>query len=452
MKCGSLAMALAACGVCNPAPPARHWFRADQVDSSRVTLGNTVRARLESIPTEDGLGRRAHVRAIALVATVDIVVPGATNDAITAHTIRSIWQNITLEDVAGHKYYPGLDGRVLLDDHYFRFWRNLPLPFISQALGLQFGVQGQNRPTISTDNGLAVNAGAATYTRNATLYMPLARPLGMQGSPFQGLIPLKMLTMRGPDAFRFKIASTFATSPAGITAASTQLKDLAGVAGMEIWVEIVYLPGYAIDAPYVLEQYELREKSGRFLHHDKTTENLWIRYFAEDASEGGFAGQNKAEDHEGVTLDVNGCQELGAFTNVQLTQRMLFEECEQVDAALAHNNAAMYLPTVGSAGPLAMMLFGQRSRDVAPRGPINFKYATRNATFTRYIHRAVECVKPDRAKDIASALDCDPCKVLGTDSKGNVFDPKASGCKIDGTQPTFVLPRGSTKLSRGYGA
>lgn len=428
----SLGAALRSCGVCSPMPPARKWVLADRVTQDRCQPGMEVQVRLDGVPATDTLGRKAHVRGILFNATAVNDIPGATNDAVSGYNMRSIWQALFLEDTSGHQYWQALDGRTILDDQWFRFYRLCQFPT------LWFGAEGAPFPTISSDQGIPANAGAGTIDRSVTLYAPLARPAGVEGSPLEGLIPLAALQRVGAGALRVRIATEYAGSPSGVAFQSLQVDNLDGTtrAGMDVWLDVVYLPAFVIDAAWALREYTLSDQSGILRFPDQLTEYAHIRYFPEDTSPGSlYSGQGLAAAHNGITLRVAGFTEMGGFQLGDAITRMVQTIASDIDSAIITGNAQQAVPMADVNGNITQLfLLPNRPRDVAAAGPINYEYAERDAIFTRYVHRVVRCHTEQRGEKLADALQCNPCSTFGTNGNGKVQP------KVASFEPAIVSP------------
>lgn len=427
--------AMRSCGICPPAPPTSNWVLVDRMDSSRAFPGSTVQVRLGNVPAVDSMGRNAHIRGFMIegfgrFTTVD------DNVAITAYQLRSLYQAMYLQDVTGWNYWNAIDGRNILDDHYFRWWQNLNFPYI------QFGTQGPQRPTVTADvtgtaTGIPADTTPGTANYDISLYCPLSRPRGVEGSPLEGMIPLASLQRAGLDAFRFRLGTAPLGTVTGNTLVEFRQRDGTSV-GLTVWADVVYLDGFVIDAPYQLDSYTLTELSGVLRNPERTTEYAWIRHYPEDAP-GGTTGQGAVRDLSGISLTIGGFLQFGGFTFTDFLTRQLKEAMSVADGALSRNNAAQELPMLNSSGlALAGMLQGIRSRESAAKGPLNFTYQSRSTgAYTRYLHRTVSCHTEDRGAQLADALDCDPCAVVGTKANGSVCGEVVS------EEPVIVMPKRS---------
>lgn len=437
-----LGAALMACGICMPRPEARNWVLADRMTDSRAFPNATVQVRFDGVKATDSKGRIAHVRGIyiagaATVTTVD------DNTEITGYGVRSIINSIFLKDVTGHLYLNNVDGRTILDDQFFRFGSLINWPY------LHFGVQGLAgafpQPDVVTQVGLAADTAPGAHDLNLSLYIPLTRPNGKCGNPMEGLIPLAALQRVGPDAMTFRLNSTFAPAPTGVTVNGFTWDGTQ--AGLEVWLDLVYLDAFVIDAPWQLQEYTQDQRLFVLNAPTEITEYAWIRYFPEDAAAG--AGQALVQQLDQLTLSAAGMNSFAGFVRADLVRRQILFQMSQFDSAWTRDNAAQYLPMLEDDGdPLALMLVGYpKRRDAAPAGPVNVQINTMGtATFVRIVQRNVACHTQARGEKLANALKCDPCSITYTDHGGNACATPVN------TAPVVVTPNvsgGSLSLARG---
>lgn len=445
-----LGAALRSCHACPPAPPTRNIILADRVDASRCQPGMLVGVRLDGIPVTDSKGRFAHVRGIFFSARAHFVVTAdseAHSDSVAAYQIRALFGNLCLQDNAGWYYWQAIDGRDVLDDVWFRHWSQ-------QTVGyLHYGTQGQLAPNITADNGLPSYAtNQADVVVDASMHIPLVT---YGGSPFEGLIPLGLLQRGGYQSLRFRVEPTLPaqgsppTVPTGVAFDHFSRPD--GSEGMDVWLDIVYLPSLVIDAPWQVDTYPLPEQQGLLHNPERTTEYAIIRYHSEDSAQSSeqvpLYGQALAQSYDGITLEVAGFSIMdGLQTQDAQTRAGLFYATAS-DGAWARDNAAQDLPMWSSgafADPsacLQVVLLPMRQRATAPSGPVNFRYSIRTCAFTRYLHRTVDCHSTARAQKVARTLRCMPCQaIIPVDGNGRVIDTPRS------TSPVLVVPNGAATM------
>lgn len=434
-----LGAALNACGMCMPRPSARNWILADRMTDARAYPNATVQARLDGVKATDSKGRKAHVRGIYIAGATEVTTVD-DNVGVSGYDARSIINAIFLKDISGHYYLNNLDGRTILDDQFFRFGSLVNYPY------LHFGVQGMlpfPQPDIVTQIGLDADTAPGVHDVQLGLYIPLTRPNGKCGNPMEGLIPLAALQRVGPDAFTFRLGSSFQPSSTGITVNGFTWDGTN--AGLEIWLDVVYLDSFVIDAPWQLQEYTQDQRMFILNAPTEITEYAWLRYFPEDAAAG--AGQALVQQLDNFTLSEAGMNSFAGFTRADLRRRMILWQMSQIDSAWTRDNAAQYLPMLEDDGdPLALMLVGQsKRRDASPAGPVNVQINTfGTATFLRIVQRNVACHTKARGEKLAQALDCDPCAVTFTDHGGNACATPVN------TAPVVVSPKvGGTSLALG---
>lgn len=441
----SLGAALRVCRQCEARSPNRVWVLADRVTQDRAALGMQILARLDGVPATDSKGRIAHVRGIYLRAELSVTVavddPQAS-DAILAYQARSIFSAVSLRDVTGWEYLSDIDARTILDDQYFR-WGGLvqwpPLQSGVQALGRQTG-----DPT--ADAGLAANVAPDDYTIDVSWYLPLVYP---SKNPLRGLIPLPALQRVSNNALTIRIGQALAgPAPANVTLNGLVVTDLVNNTvreGCDIFLDIVYLDGLVVDAPWSLDEYTMTDLTGTLLAPDRVTEYAWIRHFPEDLAQAD--GRLLVNDYDGITVTV-----AGFAPSLQATLIDDAFELQGLDEMVRHtstqgaqdrSNAAQSLPIFTAAGlGEALALLPYRDRRGAAGGPVQFRYATRGPTvanvdipWSRYVHRTVACHAPDRAKRLEAALKCGPCAVYGTKADGEACNG------VQSYEPAIAVPR-----------
>lgn len=423
----SLGAAMRGVNVCKAMPASRNFVLADHVDSTRCQPGALCQINLAGVPNRDSRGRIAHVRGVMIAAQASVTA-GATNTAVSAYNFRGLFGSIELTDSTGWKYLDTLDGRTLLDDQYFRTGSRLQYPVLS------YGTQGAVVPTQSSDNGLATNAGAGDYEIPCSLYIPFHNP--RSGNPSEGLIPLAMIQELG--ALRFNVQTSLPGAPAGVTFNEFQYVDGTDGAGLDVWLDVVYLDGAVVDAPWQISNYTMTVDSGLLKYPSRETEYLWIRYFPEDTFNAtppiNGNGQSLAQSMEGLTLDVAGFQVFGGFRNVDAVLRMRWFTGTDIDGSWLDNNASRDLPVMTSASvPLAMLLLPWRPRGFGAAGGINIKAQSRTPSAFRFVHRTVQCHDGGRAEKIARAIGLKAgCACVGTNAKGE------SVATIGSTNPIIV--------------
>lgn len=405
-------------GGCGPATAPRNWVRVDALDSSRVMMGTPAQVRWVSLSAKDAMGRFGYIKSLAIRGNV-VFTAGATNDAVSAHMLRSCIHQIDLMDVSGHKYYAALDGRDIIDDHYYRHGR------------LPYALAGS----------IAANLGAAAgYTRQMDIEFALvSRAVG--ANPLDGLIPIAALQQAPAEAFQFVPRTAFASSPAGITITGYTRPD--AVAGLEVWAEVVYLaslpgsPGVppTIDAPWMLRNYTLQGQDQVLEGEKRKTNYAHIRYRDEDlfGSPSGITGQNLASLIDGMTVEVGGQTYLSALRTLDLVDRGNALRREGVtgfaDSADALGLPNLTLPQEASVTHPEVYVLPWRSSEDAPAGPIPVRFATQPATSTRWLHRMTGCDNADRAQEIKAAMGCG-CAVR--------VIPNSQNGSVDGSLPKVL--------------
>jgi len=439
----SIAAALRACMPCPAAPPTRHWILADRVSESRAQPGYTIDVRINGVPARDSLGRIAHVRGIFIFAN-GIFDATPSSGPVSAYQLRSLIQAIFLEDVTGHAFWAAIDARNLLDDVFFRHWSSLDFPYL--AAGTQTGANAPIDATQTADYGLPLFPNGATgYSAPIGFYHPLVT-LGPGMNPLAGLIPLAALQRRsGQGSLRFKLGTVIAGAPAGIT--FTGVENGEGNAGLDVWLDVVYLPALAVGPAWNLDSYTLPDSSGILQRPEDATEHVQIRYFPEDVPGGTLNGQEACNNLDNLTLRIAGFTEMDGLSIFDARTRSLMFAASERDSALIRANAKNDLPLYNPApgGPpnlTALVLVPYRQAGMGEAaGDLNYKWSTMGGnSFVRYLHRTVGCNEKERVNAMAEAVECDPCsKTIPTDARGNaaangttkatllVLDPQARG-------------------------
>lgn len=427
----SIAAALAACMPCPAAPPSRDLVLADRVSESRSAPGMMVNVNLGSVDARDSLGRIAHVRGI-YVKAVGAFTLGAANDAVLAYQLRGLFSSLRLEDVTGHPYWPDIDARVILDDNWFRHWSDPTWPFLHT--GTQDGAAPAFAygPTITADFGIPANLGAGAITRDCSWYAPLTT-LGPGGNPLAGLIPLVALQKNSNSgSLRFRLLTVIPGSPAGVTL--DNFLDGEGNVGLDVWLDVVYLPSLIVGPAYQLDSYTLPDFNGILHNPQDATELAVMRFFPEDSPNGGaFAGRDAAANVGTWNLDVAGQNAMPGMSIEDAMMRMAQYENWERDSANIRSNARQSLPLIDYGAtpndpttwaPQAMVLIPYRQRGFGEAaGEITFKWANASGAFFRYMQRTVGCNEADRAAAFARAASCDPCaRAVMVDARGNPTD------------------------------
>jgi hypothetical protein len=436
---------------CPAAPPTRHWILADRVSESRAQPGFKIDVRLNSVDARDSLGRIAHVRGIYVNATAQFEVVGSQvgNAFVSAYQLRSLFQAMMLEDVTGHAFWPSIDARSVLDDTFFRHWAQVQLPYL--ATGTQGGALAPIDATQTADYGIAADSGGIggnTQTIPISWYAPLVT-LGPGNNPLGGLLPLAALQRQsGQGSFRFTLGTQIAGAPSGINFAGVLNGE--GNPGLDVWLDVVYLPALSIGAAWTLDCYTLPDSSGILRRPEDATEHVQIRYFPDDTpntGEGALVGASAANNLDIFTLKVAGYTVVPGFSLFDMRSRSLLFAASERDSAITRANAEQDLPwyEFGALAPVnlqALVLLPYRQKGMGEAsGDVNFRYGNMGGnSYVRYLHRTVMCNEIDRANAIAESVGCDPCsRTMGTDAKGNpttvatakgeilVLDPSARG-------------------------
>lgn len=421
---------------CQPTSPARNWVLADKVEPQRCGLNQMVNVSFSGVDERDSIGRIAHIRGIFVECRAVVTCAGATNDAVSAYQVRgSVFKTLTLKDVTAWEYWSALDPRCILDDVFFRcnMRVNLP-PFV-------YGAQGSTFPTILADNGIPQDAGTGTHVVDASVHLPLVAPRSESHSPSMGLIPLAAISNAQSGAFRFKMGPATLLgdtpdAPDGVVLTSFQRYD--GTAGLNVWLDIVYLPSYVVDVPWQLEEYTLDSGTQALKHTDRRHEYAWIRFYPEDdfQSQDFGTGQGLCQAGSGYTFKIAGNTFADAFEAQEVITRMLLTLAADPMSAQARDNAAQDLPVQNADGALALPIVPYRGRLAAPFGALRVQYSTFDATNIRYMHRTSLCGTPKRGAALTAVSGIKGnVEVVGTNSMGN-----ATPGAMDNAHPVLVVP------------
>lgn len=400
---GSLAMACspnlghALARGCPAMPLQRDWRHVEAIDSTRAAPGREVFVNFKAIAPQDSRGRHAHVRSLRIAGKVRVTA-GANNDAVSAHRMRGIFQQIKLSDHSGWDYLFGLDGRSIIDDSYFR--------------GGRFRMQGP------LGGSIAANVGAGNVDRDIELVIDLVGQ-APGASPVEGLILLASLQAADSQAFRFRLASVLPGTPAGLTVASFLRND--GTAGLDVWADVVYLDEAIVESRWGLREYTKTEKSGQLDHPDARHEYIVARYFAEDSG-----GQNAVASIDGVSLQVGGMAALAGARQIDLTERQSFLVESEPGSSANLGLTSLDIPT--ESGLAALILLPPRPREHAPAGPVAYRFTTQPAANTRFLHRFALCDDGERAMKILREATTSPCEVgqlVGGTFVRGIHDPTA---------------------------
>jgi hypothetical protein len=387
-----------------------------------------------SVPARDSIGRIAHVRGFYVNAFGNFT-RAATNAKVTGRQLRALFYALTLQDVTGHTYWPSIGARDVMDDTWFRHSQNIGFPVMQagkQTVAAASGFTNGISPAIDMDYGIPAQTSGTPgdYITDISFYAPLTT-LGAGSNPLAGLIPLAALQKRsGQGSFRFNIATglpAVGKEPAtGITFNYTY--NGLGAKGLDVWLDIVYLPAAAIGPTWVLDSYTLPNQSGVLNYSDATTEHCHLRYHSEDipgAAIGPGYSAVAAIDNITVTtagfVDASGLQKQHADIRAHLN---LMER----DSAQTRMNAGQDLPTVGSDGYIQFLpIVAYKPRGMgAVKGAIQFQFGDAGGnTLFRFLHRTVNCNQKEHAQAMMDATQCPgSSEVIPTDAMGN---PSANG-------------------------
>lgn len=401
--------ALRQCGVCSPVPPRANWVIADYVDGSRAQPGGQVQTRWDNgaTPVRDSERRHAHIRGFMLRAFVEITVEGATNAAISAYQLRSLWESIFFENVAGWQFLSDVDGRTLIDDVYMRHGGHV------QHSYLQAGVQGLSTPVITVNNGLPENVGAGTYVLDCSVNFPTVT-LGPGRSKLKGLIPLASVQRWKNGGFKYRMGAQIAGAPPGVEITAYFQPSNPDQQGVEFWVDLVYLPTVVMDSYWQVDSYPLSDFNSILQNSDRRTEYAAIRYFPEDDGTGEQytgTGQALADDLDTFTVQIGGMNVLGGENKEFMRSRGTDLLQNVRDSSWNRDNAAQDLPLISGAGEsLIVIILGYQTRENAAAGDVAYRISEHpDLQEVRWLHRTDACHDPVMAGKIVRATRCGAC-------------------------------------------
>lgn len=409
-----------------------------RLTSTDTALGQRVRVDFGGAGSAERGGLHAHVRGIFIAGKATLTTSNVTNSAVTARNVRrSVFKNFSLVDGDGHYHFKGLDCGSLLDDV---FARTGSVIYIDSA---QHGVQASGGLATITDDGLAANIGAAQANSvNCSVYIPFSspRPRGREHNQFAGLISLAALQDRS-DAFSFDMGpATMIGSPTNVVL--TNVKNFNGDLGLDIILDLVWLPGICVDTPWVLDHYQDKQKSNTLLYRDSFHEYCVMRYKDDDAigGTGTYTNLQGPASHDGVTLTVGGEVVFAGLTRTDLYVRELFRQGADWMSAQARQNGAQSLPIVASGKLQWMTLVPYLGRAHAAAGPIVIDAVTRDADFAMYLHRSFSAheSRPNRLHKHARAAGIDNGVMVTTNAAGKEVPASQS----DGLHPVFIKAHG----------
>lgn len=371
---------------CDNMPPVRDWYLADKIAESVLVPGGTANVRLTGLQAFDSLKRVAMVTGIRLVGSIGLNVAGAVPVQVDAYNMLAQWGSIFLEDAAGWQYLAGVDGRDLWDDRYMR---------TSVVAGFDPLPAGFADPLDPGDHEI-----------RADLYFPLARPGVIGPAGILDSIPLAALQARGDSAFRFTSPAALAVPVADVT--------FQGFKGLtEIWLEIAYISDPVIDRPWQLETYETADTSGQLRHADRTHEYAAVRHFSSDN------GGMYIDDYGGITFQVNGQTIVSAYTLAQWNQRTFYKLANQGGTGLLAQDSEPILFSNGASRIGLIVGPASHARAGMAAGRVQFNFAERVRSKTRFLHRTIACQTVNHVTKIASTVQCkasDQC--IGLDNGG----------------------------------
>lgn len=420
----------ASVGPCRRRPPSRMILLLDRVASSRCEPGQTVFPQLTGIPDRDSMGRIAHVRGFYF--NVDFkLTASADHEAVSRYQLLALFTALFLEDVSGHQYWNNIDCRDVSDDTFFRSGRLVQWPY------LHYGTEGEFVPDIQADAGLPENAPAGDYFIRCPVFLPMVNPRN-EGSPFEGLVPLAALRDATNGGLRFRVDTAIKgadgpTPPAGVTFDGL-FREGGAFAGFDVYVDVVYLPRLFVDAAWSVDSYTLTDMSTDLWHPDRATEYAAIRYHTDDAAQAtnNVEGQLLANNWTGLTLSAGGMTMLSGASLNDAISRNQVQLATDFHSALSLNYAAGDLPVIDAAElAYAVPLIPHRGRETSAGGAINVRFTTRDAAFTRYLHRTVRCHSEDRLVRIARSARQNVGQLVSLDGKGR---------QLQGSQISSFMP------------
>lgn len=407
----SIAAALRACTPCPAAPPTRRWTLVDRVPLARAAPGQQITVDLSAIPVRDTMGRVAHIRGIYIDA-VGTFECAAVSAAKTAYQLRSVIDQFYLQDTTGHIYLPNIEARTLIDDTFYRHHADQQWRYM--AAGVQPGAVGVGDfgPSQTVDYGLVANING-TVDRQISVYFPFATE-NPEYDPLAGLISVAALQSVGKSSG--KLTFRLAPNVKGVTTGITFIgvKNCDGVAGLDVWADVVYLPGVS-STPWGLDCYPLPQLIGSLPHGESSTEHAWVRFFPEDAALD--QGQLLAANLDLFQLTIAGFNELTAnmVTLAAFARRMDMMLASEPLGFLARANAKQDLPIRVVPGDnttlTTLMIVPYRQAGAGEAsGPVIFGVGVNtNQQQTRYVQRYVDCVTADWQGQIIEASECSPC-------------------------------------------
>ena len=448
MACAAITAAISSAVKCGAAPATRRWILADRVSESRSVAGSLVQVDLMSVPARDSLGRIAHVRGI-MVNAFGNFSRAATNARVSARQLRSLFFALTLQDVTGHTYWPSIGARDVMDDTFFRHGANIGFPSMYAGIQAQTPASGfimGTTPVITADYGIPAQTGgtAGPYVANCGFYAPLTM-VGAGNNPLAGLIPLAALQARsGQGSFRFQIGTSLPTvgaEPAtGIT--FNHVLNGLGQKGLDVWLDVVYLPALAVGPTWILDSYTLPNQSGVLNNPDSTTEHCHLRYRPEDVTGSSLTGFSSLATINQITITTAGFTDLPGAQFQDADFRAHLGLIER-DSAQTLMNAAQDLPMIGTDGYLqALPIVPYRPRGMgAVKGAIQYVFGNAGGnSFFRFNHRIVNCNSVAYADAMREVTQCPASAgAVMTDALGAptdsgqsngvvlVLDPKAQG-------------------------
>lgn len=341
-------------------------FLADRVQaSSRGANGQTVQVNTSSIPLRDAAGRHAHVADLLVKADAQLTKTGATmTQNADGYALLGLIDNIFVEDVSGWQYQASIDGRDWRDD-----------------------VLARQRYLVVSDPDDQTDA-TATVTEDVSFYTQFAE--FDDGIPTtDGLIPLAALRARGDGSIRFNVATDL---PGGIT----------GVVwdgfqnNLEIYLGIVYLDHYHVDAPWNLECYTITEPMGQLRHCDRLTAYAWLLHKPEDT------GGDDVDDYAGITVQAGGVVTKSGQTLVESYQADLM--CAQRDPD--NSNALLFANCAAGGTRRSLFLsYPQKNRKAMCHGTIDYQFSTRSThTSSRFLHRTIAPLSAARDMALKKAV------------------------------------------------
>lgn len=280
-----------------------------------------------------------------------------------------------------------------------------------------------------------------------TLSIPLTRITERGRRRTEGVIPLALLQRYGIGAFQFRVGTA---CPGDTAFPVVPFADFLGfmmpdgtTRGLEIWLDVVYLDGIVLDAPWALTSYFLTEQNGILQYPDLMTEYAWIRYRPEDRGGMGSGapvnGQTLAALCDGISLTSAGFSLMNGFTNLQAQERGLDFYASEPDGAWMDGSAQEDLPLVtpglNGALPTALCMVPVNDRANAPAGPLAYSFQNRTPQNSRFLHRVVSCHTVNRTNAALDALGLNNCRAV----KGIRADGRSSDV-VETHAPMVIVP------------